>query len=467
MGMDGFDSGFAGPARSRVGGAFAVRAAFALRAVRVAAFGLLVLAAGRAQAEPRHVYLTWNSPNTASEIVVNFQTMTDATNPGVHYDVAPHPGGKPADYALHATGETHKIEGLPDGRSIHWVKLTGLEPGKPYHFIAGDEAGGFSAERKFHTLPADSTQFRFVTGGDIGVGDAPKRILAQAAKMEPAFVSVGGDLAYADGTMKSVVTWDAWIDGMEQSLVTPEGFTVPWVLAIGNHEVLGFGTGKPEKAVFWFKFFDQTRDGVSYFERRFGRDTTMLALDSSHITAHAMQKDWLRERLAASAADQRPLTFAIYHVPLYPAYRDFEGLQSKLGRDLWQPLFDEFHLKIGLENHDHVFKRTKPIKANAVAEDGTVYLGDGCFGKGSRTVKVDAPWYVEKSGPLQHFWMIDINGPRIEARAIDTTGAAFDVYPSDAPGAAEADAYFKTIPFQVKDGKLSAPPGADVEGGKE
>ena len=32
------------------------------------------------------------------------------------------------------------------------------------------------------------------------------------------------------------------------------------------------------------------------------------------------------------------------------------------------------------ENHVHSFKRTKPLKSNQPAENGTVYVGDGAYG---------------------------------------------------------------------------------------
>lgn len=422
---------------------------------RAAALGVVLSLAGLAGAQPAHVYLTWDEEDTARTIVVNFQTMTDSASSEVHYDVVSHAGEGPEAYRFHTTGASHKIPDYPDARNIHWVKLTKLTPGRTYYFIAGSPEIGYSAERKFRTVSAQSVKFRFVTGGDMGPGPSPRELLEQAAKYEPAFIAVGGDISYSNEDPKNIGMWNGWLDNADRT-VTPSGYMVPLSMAIGNHELKGgMGMGRPDRAPSWYGFFAQTQEGRSYFARRFGRDMLLLHLDSGHITAHAMQKDWIAEQFKANT--DRPLSFAIYHVPLYPAHRDFGGMGSKMGRDLWQPIFDEYRLKFGLENHDHVYKRTKPIRANEVAEGGTVYLGDGCFGRGPRTVARENPWWIEKAGAIKHFWVIDIDGSRVEARAVDNTGRVFDVYPSDAAGATEADAYFKSIPFEIKGEELGGP----------
>ncbi len=38
-------------------------------------------------------------------------------------------------------------------------------------------------------------------------------------------------------------------------------------------------------------------------------------------------------------------------------------------------------LKIGFENHDHGYKRTKRLKGGQEDVNGTLYIGDGCLGK--------------------------------------------------------------------------------------
>src|SRR5206468_6436471 len=122
------------------------------------------------QATPRHVYVTWQG-DTSTTITVNYQTMEEAEASAVYYYTQAHKG-KISDYRFHATGTRHKIEALEDGRTIHWVELGQLEPGKTYHFVAGDSKNGFTAERKFQTVPDGHEKIRFVIGGDMGTSPA-------------------------------------------------------------------------------------------------------------------------------------------------------------------------------------------------------------------------------------------------------------------------------------------------------
>src|SRR5690606_34250849 len=100
--------------------------------------------------------------------------------------------------------------------------------------------------------------------------------------------------------------------------------------------------------------------------------------------------------------------FAAYHVPLYPAHRPYDGAGSKLGRDHWAPLFDEYHLTMAMEHHDHVFKRSQMLKGGKVVKKGgTVYVGDGCFGREPRPVDPKVRWYNQKEQSAAHYWVVD------------------------------------------------------------
>jgi hypothetical protein len=48
------------------------------------------------------------------------------------------------------------------------------------------------------------------------------------------------------------------------------------------------------------------------------------------------------------------------------------------------------NLTVSFENHDHAYKRTRVLRANQAATNGTVYIGDGCWG---RTPRAAAPDY--------------------------------------------------------------------------
>jgi len=393
------------------------------------------------EAAPRHVYLTWQG-DTSTTITVNYQTLEEATTSDVYYDTRPRKGNIPR-YRFHATGTRHKIESLADGRTIHWVELTRLKPGETYYFVAGDPQNGFTAERKLRTIPSGNQNLRFAIGGDMGTGPAMRLLVEQAGNQEPNFAVVGGDIAYANDLPSSYKLWDAWLDAWEQFMVTPKGVTIPMVLAIGNHEVRG-GVGRSlTNANFYFRYFAQEHNR-SYYSRKFGKNFAFYLLDSGHLTPYdGEQAAWLEREMDADA--EFPYHFAVYHVPLYPAYRAYEASPSVAGRNTWLPIFDKHHLTASFENHDHVFVRTKLLRNNQPDPQGTLYLGDGCWGQGARNVSKVLRWYEEKAASLQHFWLVDVSRDRVEYRAINKEGKIFDVFPPDAKGAAAAEQVYLAL----------------------
>src|SRR5439155_14318903 len=100
-------------------------------------------------------------------------------------------------------------------------------------------------------------------------------------------------------------------------------------------------------------------------------------------------------------------------------------------------------------------KRTKLLRNNQVDPQGTLYLGDGCWGREARTLDNTVPrWYHEKVGSIQHFWIVDVSRSGVKYRAMNKDGKIFDVYPPDAAGAEAAEKVFLSLTQPV-----SAPPG--------
>ncbi|MEX1015471.1 MAG: metallophosphoesterase family protein, partial [Phycisphaeraceae bacterium] len=326
-------------------------APFTLPAVLVFASLVFLLLTVPAGAAPRHVYLTWQG-DTSRTMTVNFQTMEAIEHPVVRYsrDAAALPG---EDYQGLADGRwiqetaaqsSHQIEGLADGRWIHWVELRDLEPGATYHYVAGDEANGFSEPMTFRTLPADDSPLRFVVGGDSHpeATELQGDLFRHAAAQSPQFVLFGGDLAYANGNLENIDKWDAWFDLWTTHMVTPDGLQIPMVLAIGNHEVRGGYGQTPDEAPFYYNFFAQSgRQG--YYSRTFGELLAVHVLDSNHTTPfEGAQTDWLEQQLQDYA--DYPYRFAMYHQPLYPSKRDYHDHHLAPGREAWAPLFDRYEL---------------------------------------------------------------------------------------------------------------------------
>jgi hypothetical protein len=82
-------------------------------------------------------------------------------------------------------------------------------------------------------------------------------------------------------------------------------------------------------------------------------------------------------------------------------------------------------LTAGLENHDHVLKRTHPLKGHKVNPEGTVYLGDGCWGRTPRAIP-QVQWYHAKASSTYHVWLLRLEGSEIRCQAFSLNGAVVD-----------------------------------------
>jgi hypothetical protein len=101
-------------------------------------------------------------------------------------------------------------------------------------------------------------------------------------------------------------------------------------------------------------------------------------LDSWVLTRPSEQTQWLEQQL--EKYHTRRNKFAVYHVPTYPAFNrpSDDDIRNEMKRE-WCPIFDKYNLTIAWENHNHVFKKTVPIRNDTSSSTGTVYIGDGAW----------------------------------------------------------------------------------------
>jgi hypothetical protein len=306
------------------------------------------------------------------------------------------------------------------------AELTGLTPGTDYQFRVGKQSPTY----RFCTMPAKATSaIQFVSGGDVGVNPHAVANNIQAARQDPMFAVVGGDLGYDNG--RSVEISLAFLRNYSKHMVGRDGRLIPMITCIGNHEVDG-GYDKPrEKAPFFYALFDGLYPETGYASLDFGDYLSLVLLDTGHTSAiGGAQTDWLEKTLKARA--EHPNVLVVNHVPAYPSYRNYQGSNGKEGtgegnRKNWVPLFQKYRVPVVLEHHDHTFKRTKPLLDGLADANGVLYLGDGSWGRLRNPQTPDKLSYLAASSKDYHLSLHRIQGEERFHLALDEFGRVMDV----------------------------------------
>lgn len=333
--------------------------------------------------------------------------------------------------------ESSKTHPFPfSDRFVHRVALNGLVPGTSYEL----KFGKYEKVYFFNTMPANALDpIRIAIGGDtMHEKDMLVKTNEQAAKYEPHFVIMGGDMAYENGASEAVEKVYNWFDACKNTLITKENRIIPIVVGIGNHEVAG-GYYSPEK----FSGSDEDRKKYApyfyslyafpgqpgYNVLDFSNYLSLFILDTGHTNPiPGTQTDWLATEL--NKRKNFTHIVPVYHIPAYPSVRDFNGSRSEEVRTNWVPLFEQHNVKIAFENHDHAYKRTFPIKENTLDEKGIVFVGDGAWGVRVREVhNVDKTWYLKKALSQRHFILLTIQGKHQQLTVINEDGQIIDSYP--------------------------------------
>jgi len=311
---------------------------------------------------------------------------------------------------------------------IHYVELVDLKPNASYRFRMNN-----SDIYKFRTMPADTCHpISFVVGGDMynGTLEMMENTNRAAAAKDPYFVVIGGDIAYSAvgnaSKLEDSQKWIDWLKAWKQTMVTSQGYLIPIIPAIGNHEVRG-GSGKtPKEAQFFYALFPMPGlEGYNVLD--FGKYMSLVILDSGHTNPiSGAQTEWLKNVLKERLSI--PHKFAVYHIPAYPGYRNYNAKASRAIRRNWVPLFEMYGLHVAFENNDHVYKRTHPILKGRVQTCGVLYLGDGAWSIGNiRKPKTPKQaWYIAKSAASHYFMLVTLNGVNRRFQAYTPTGVLFD-----------------------------------------
>lgn len=312
---------------------------------------------------------------------------------------------------------------------IHTVELKNLEPEMEYIF----KVLPYEEEYQFLTAPAQMKKdFRFVVGGDMyhdGI-ELMAKTCVTAAKTNPIFALIGGDIAYAVNSLKicpqKIERWIEWVTIWHAKMVTPQGNLIPVISAIGNHDLIGQFGQTPAQAAVFSALFPMPGKSI-YNVLDFNSYLSIFILDSGHANPiNGQQTEWLKTAL--QVRQHVPHRLAIYHVPAYPSIRKFQNEQSAAIRSSWVPVFEQGGIQMAFEHHDHAYKRTHPLLKNRIHSEGIVYIGDGGWGVETPRTLRSKRSYLAKFAPVRHFIAVTLTPSQQNVKCINDKGYLIDEY---------------------------------------
>lgn len=372
-------------------------------------FFLGLMVSQSTQARTARYRVMWRG-NPATTMVIGWDQVT-GSSPRLYYDTKDH-GVNTNQYAF--SEPPHHIVDAK-GMNNHFVRLQGLQPNTIYYFVIAD-SDGTSQRYSFRTAPdRPDVPISIVAGGDSRNYRAARRYANRmVGKLRPTFVLFAGDMTGGD----SGAEWIVWLNDWQESFGT-DGRIFPIVVARGNHE-------SSNRSL--LQIFDVARPEL-YYAHTFGGSLLRVYTLNSMIAVGGNQRNWLEADLQRNGSSVR-WRMAQYHHAIRPHTR---GKSEKDQQMLhWAPLFFAYQMDLVLESDSHTVKWTYPIKPSRGAgsdegfirddENGTVYIGEGCWGAPLRN-NDDAKSWTRASGSFNQFKLIFVSQERMEVRTVLTDQA--------------------------------------------
>ncbi|EYF00626.1 purple acid phosphatase family protein [Chondromyces apiculatus] len=336
---------------------------------------------------------------------------------------------------------------------MHEAYVCGLAPDTTYHYRVGGGPEGqevWSDVLSFKTAPAggaDAVRFA-VTGDSRGQSNDAWRLIQRRVMASNVDMQLfSGDFV---GLPFDQIEWELWLDAASKDtdgapLTLGQVLTLP---AHGNHEnhsSLFFSNVTMPQDVDRFPAW-----GELFFSFDAG-PVHLVVLDDAWLVNPADQPDfeaafteWLHADLTAAEENraQVPWIIAVHHHGPYSSSNHGTDVDVLRGRALLGPIYDEHHVDLVLNGHDHNYERTRPLTTDPSGvpqvqpgfADGTVYVV--CAGAGAPAYSAGTSEFTETSrdyktgGALGNYGLLEAtrNELRFEAHELrlDATDPVFD-----------------------------------------
>jgi len=367
---------------------------------------------------PDHVILTWNT-NPASSQSVTWRTDTSINESWAEITEA--------DDSPDFTSKAKRSNALTQSLSIdeysanyHSATFGELKPNTLYVYRVGSD-NNWSEWFQFRTAcdKPEPFTFTFLGDGQNALLSLWSRVIRAAYSTAPdsRFIIHGGDLVSQSDNYSQWNEWflaAGWINGM-----------VPIVPVPGNH---GYYHGSRKDRYltdFWFAQFTLPENGITslpesnYFFNYQG--ARFLILNSNEKIEE--QAEWMKSNLADNP---NQWTIVAFHHTIYSATnnRDHKEL-----RNIWKPIFDNYHVDLILMGHDHAYARGHNIDPETGIKDpetGPIYV-----------VSVSGPklydsnkdrWMDRAAENTQLYQIIHIDNDVLNYKSYTVSGQLYDEF---------------------------------------
>jgi predicted phosphodiesterase len=310
------------------------------------------------------------------------------------------PGTSRVDYSV---GNYARSIDLPDPTTEHVITLTDLITGTEVLYRVSTD-GVELASGSFRTAASSDQAFSFAVIGDSGTGSRDQYAVAdRMVALDPQFVLHTGDVIYPDGQASG---YDPFFFQPYQALAR----RAPIFSTLGNHDY-HTQNGRPYLDAFYLPH-NNPANTERYYSFDWGNaHFTALDFNTGPDTA---QLAWLQNDLAST---DKSWKFVFYHQAIYSSGPHGYESWVEAKRQLLAPIFEQHHVDIVFNGHDHDYERTQLI-------NGVLYIVSG--GGGGSLYQVNPQSFSTYAESTYHTVFVTVDGCILNLQAVNPDGTVFD-----------------------------------------
>jgi Icc-related predicted phosphoesterase len=386
---------------------------------------------------PDHVTLTWSSdPHTTQTIT--WRTDVTVISGSVQYANVEDSANIATKGIYVKEDSSAKFKTDVGTWKIHTITIKSLKPGKTYCYRVG-YGNSWSAKSTFTTEASETKSFRFLVFGDSQTGvarDTSYKVFGttihNAYKANPTskfFVNMG-DLVEIGGYYRH---WNNWFEAVKDIVNK-----IPTMPVLGNHDTFkdSLYSGGSEKPKYFIRQFKTPQQNVpndfkgqiysyDYGDVHFAVWDSQIQEEKFSEAIIKEELDWLSNDLKSTSKKWKVVLF---HKP--PYYNSPTRSNDKL-KAMLQPIFDQYHVDLVLNGHDHGVSWTYPIKADTFVSkpsQGTIYYITGRSGNKGYSELVSKVWNAFFYNPVEkpNYIVAEVNGDQFKIMAFRQDGTPLD-----------------------------------------